>query len=78
MNRGLAGALLSFVAATAFAQSVPVRNKPSTATDFQGVWTSGTLTPFERPPALGTKAVYTPEELVQVIAQGRARVVGTK
>jgi hypothetical protein len=31
-------------------------------TDLQGIWTNGTLTPFERPPALGTKAFYTPEE----------------
>jgi hypothetical protein len=30
--------------------------------DLQGTWTNGTLTPFERPPALGTKAFYTPEE----------------
>ena len=30
--------------------------------DLQGVWTNGTLTPFERPPALGTKAFFTPEE----------------
>ena len=32
--------------------------------DLQGVWTNGTLTPFERPPALGTKAFFTPEEAV--------------
>jgi hypothetical protein len=30
--------------------------------DLQGVWTNGTLTSFERPPALGSKAFYTPEE----------------
>jgi hypothetical protein len=30
--------------------------------DLQGIWTNGTLTPFERPAALGTKAFYTPEE----------------
>ena len=30
--------------------------------DLQGIWTNGTLTPFERPLALGTKAFYTPEE----------------
>jgi hypothetical protein len=30
--------------------------------DLQGTWTNGTLTPFERPPTLGTKAFYTPEE----------------
>ena len=32
--------------------------------DLQGIWTNGTLTPFERPPALGTKAFFTPEEAV--------------
>lgn len=30
--------------------------------DFQGVWTNGTLTPLERPLALGDKAFYTDEE----------------
>lgn len=33
--------------------------------DLQGVWTNGTLTPFERPPALGTKAFYTEEEAAE-------------
>jgi hypothetical protein len=48
----VAAALASvLVAAPAFAQS-----------DLQGIWTNGTLTPFERPPALGSKAFYTPEE----------------
>jgi hypothetical protein len=48
----VAGLLAALVfPATALAQS-----------DLQGVWTNGTLTPFERPPALGTKAFYTPEE----------------
>jgi len=30
--------------------------------DLQGTWTNGTLTPLERPAALGAKAFYTPEE----------------
>src|SRR5687768_12786151 len=30
--------------------------------DLQGVWTNGTLTPLERPPALAGKAFFTAEE----------------
>jgi hypothetical protein len=33
--------------------------------DLQGVWTHGTRTPFERPPALGTKAFYTEAEVAE-------------
>ena len=53
MPRLAVAALLAsgLAAAPAFAQS-----------DLQGVWTNGTLTPFERPPALAAKAFYTPEE----------------
>ena len=39
----------------------------------QGVWTHGTLTPFERPAALGTKAFYTEAELVEQERQRAAR-----
>ncbi len=41
--------------------------------DMQGVWIHGTLTPFERPVDLGTKAFYTAEELRTVEAQIAAR-----
>ena len=41
--------------------------------DMQGVWTHGTLTPFERPTALGTKAFYTEAEAAEVERQARAR-----
>jgi hypothetical protein len=41
--------------------------------DMQGVWTHGTLTPFERPAALGTKAFYTDAELVDQERQRAAR-----
>lgn len=41
--------------------------------DMQGVWIHGTLTPFERPADLGTKAFYTAEELRTVEAQIAAR-----
>jgi len=41
--------------------------------DFQGVWTHGTLTPFERPQALGTKTFYTEAELAEQARQSAAR-----
>jgi hypothetical protein len=41
--------------------------------DMQGVWTHGTQTPFERPPALGTKAFYTTEEVAELERQAAAR-----
>ena len=46
--------------------------------DFQGVWTHGTLTPFERPPALGTKAFYTEEEALETARQAVARRAGPR
>jgi hypothetical protein len=33
--------------------------------DLQGIWDNETATPFERPKELGTKAFWTPEEMVQ-------------
>src|SRR5262249_16421602 len=41
--------------------------------DMQGVWTHGTLTPFERPTALGTKAFYTEAEAAEGERQALAR-----
>jgi hypothetical protein len=41
--------------------------------DFQGTWTHGTLTPFERPVALGEKTFYNPQELAEVERQAVAR-----
>jgi hypothetical protein len=59
------------------------RSRPTTAhaiprtpdghPDMQGVWTHGTLTPFERPEALGTKTTYTPTELREAERQLRER-----
>jgi hypothetical protein len=51
---------------------VPPRT-PDGHPDMQGVWTHGTLTPFERPPALGTKAFYTEAEVAEVARQAIAR-----
>src|SRR5437868_15211463 len=41
--------------------------------DMQGIWTHGTLTPFERPATLGTKAFYTEAEAAEVEQQAVAR-----
>ena len=55
--------LLSMVA---FAQKPPAKwTPPRTADghpDLQGLWTTATLTPLERPPELAGKATLTPEE----------------
>jgi hypothetical protein len=41
--------------------------------DLHGTWTNGTLTAFERPPALGTKAFYTPDEALEQERQAAER-----
>lgn len=71
MHRVLFCVLLSSVAAaqpaqrreTGTAVGTRVPRTPDGRPDMQGVWIHGTLTPFERPAALGTKAIYTEEEL---------------
>src|SRR5688572_21297861 len=40
--------------------------------DLQGTWTNATLTPLQRPPELGDKEFYTPDELAQFAEQRRA------
>jgi len=35
--------------------------------DLEGVWTNATLTPLQRPPELGSKAFFTPEEAAQYV-----------
>jgi hypothetical protein len=42
-----------------------VRRTSGGAPDLQGIWTGGTLTPFERPPHLMQKSVLTKEELAE-------------
>jgi len=39
---------------------------PDGQPDLQGVWTNATITPFERPTALGAKAVLSEEEAVEL------------
>ena len=42
--------------------------------DLEGTWTNATLTPLQRPPELGTKSIFTPEEAA---AWARQRVEQT-
>jgi hypothetical protein len=72
MSRMAAVALCFLLAAVGLVQSARAQGK-SAVPDLEGTWISGTLTPFERPAALGLKTTYTPEELTQVIEQSRAR-----
>lgn len=51
------------------AQEPEVPRTPWGAPDLQGVWDRQTLTPFERPIALGEKAVFTEEEAAVFEAQ---------
>ncbi len=41
------------------------RRTPDGQPDIQGIWSNATITPFERPAALGTKAFLTEEEAAQ-------------
>ena len=45
---------------------------PDGQPDISGIWTNDTLTPLERPRALGDKAFYTPEEAAAVERRGAA------
>jgi hypothetical protein len=51
-----------------------VAHKPDGPPDLQGIWTNATLTPLERPAALGQKQLYSDEELAvlqqRTLAQG--------
>lgn len=51
--------------------SVPaIPRLPDGRPDMQGIWVHGTLTPFERDPELGTRAVYTSDaEMARAAAQ---------
>ena len=41
------------------------KRTPDGQPDIQGIWSNATITPFERPPALGTKAYLSEEEAAQ-------------
>jgi hypothetical protein len=52
--------------AVAFAAAGWLTAAPAAAqADLQGIWTSGTITAFERPVALGEKAYYTEAEIAE-------------
>src|SRR5438132_2960599 len=44
---------------------------PDGKPDLQGIWTDNTLTPLERPKALGTKEFYTDQELTEATKKAR-------
>jgi len=54
--------LLLAVGCGAPALAQPAPRTPDGHPDFQGIWDSASLTPFERPVELGTKAFYTEAE----------------
>jgi len=65
-----------------FGQSAAKHKPPRTAggqPDLQGVWTNATVTPFQRPPELGNKQFFTPEEAdkfaTQRVQQGNSDLI---
>ena len=63
-NRSLALAALLVLAISAAAQTSnwkPSRT-PDGQPDLEGTWTNATLTPFQRPPELGSKEFFTEQE----------------
>jgi hypothetical protein len=91
-----AAALLAFAATSAFAQAVPAAAKVATATpakaktahrtpdgqpDLQGVWSTASVIPLERPKDLGAKEFFTKEEAAayekKVLSQHEVATPGT-
>jgi hypothetical protein len=74
----LAGAALALLAAQAAAQPKPAPYRAPRAVDgqpdLQGAWTNASLTPLERPPALGERKAMTPDE-VATIEGKRAAII---
>jgi len=69
---------LALVAALAFAAHLTAQDQAPSRTpdgkpDLQGVWTNATITPLERPAALGTKAFLTESEVTALEEQAAAR-----
>jgi hypothetical protein len=60
-------------ASLALAQEWTVPRTPWGHPDLEGIWTNQTLTPFQRPAELGTKAYYEPDEVAAVEQERRAQ-----
>src|SRR5262245_66697375 len=65
---GLIALVVSLVGPVMLAQSRPAKpwsapRAPDGKPDLQGNWSFATITPFERPPAFGDKAVLTDQEV---------------
>jgi hypothetical protein len=60
-------------ASLAVAQEWTVPRTPWGHPDLEGLWTNATLTPFQRPPELGTKAFYEAGEVAAVEQERRAQ-----
>src|SRR3989442_14999767 len=56
------------------ASTVP--RTPDGKPDLQGIWTDNTLTPFERPKALGAKEFYNDQELADLAKKARTGAIG--
>jgi hypothetical protein len=66
-------AVLAFASHTAVAQEWSVPRTPWGHPDLEGLWTNATLTPFQRPAELGTKAYYEADEVAAVEQERRAQ-----
>jgi hypothetical protein len=60
-------------ASLAVAQEWTVQRTPWGHPDLEGLWTNATLTPFQRPPELGAKAFYEPDEVAAIEQERRAQ-----
>src|SRR6476661_5444644 len=60
--------------AKAAAKTFKVARTPEGVPDLQGFWTNSTLTPLERPKALGSKEFYTDEEVAAAQQKERERL----
>ena len=49
---------------------------PDGKPDLQGIWSNNTLTPLERPKGLGTKELYSDQELAEISKKARTGEVG--
>src|SRR5438132_6117103 len=62
--------------APAAAQAWTLPHTPDGKPDLQGIWSNNTLTPLQRPKALGAKEFYTDQELTEMSKKARTGEVG--